>query len=220
MARARRRFGEGCREQRLERPGCALPYEGRLRDQHGVDAFASFPEVTAVGGTRLSTDAQGRWLSEQSWYDVPLTQGTAGGASELYGRPAWQTVGPDAGPPDSRLVPDISAVGDPFTGVKFVFGQQVLVGGGTSQAAPIWAGFAAIMNQMFAATGAAPLGELNPVLYQVAQRATAPSFRDIQLGGNAITPGGRPGYDMVTGLGSPNVENLAKNIPLARAAAR
>lgn len=189
-------------------------------DDVGVDAFASFPEVTAVGGTRLSTDEKGRWLSEQSWYDIPLTLGTAGGASVLYGRPAWQTVDPDAGPPDSRLVPDIAAVGDPFTGVKFVFGQQVLVGGGTSQSAPIWAGFAALINDSFAARGAAPLGELNPVLYQVAQGATAPSFRDIQLGGNAITPGGRPGYDMVTGLGSPNVENLARNILLARSASR
>ena len=47
----------------------------------------------------------------------------------LYRRPSWQTIDPDAGPPDSRLVPDIAAVGDPFTGVKFVFGQQVLVGG-------------------------------------------------------------------------------------------
>lgn len=189
-------------------------------DDVGVDAFASFPEVTAVGGTRLSTDAQGTWLSEQSWYDVPLTQGSAGGASVLYRRPAWQTVDPDAGPPDSRLVPDIAAVGDPFTGVKFVFGQQVLVGGGTSQSAPIWAGFAAIINQMYKALGAAPLGELNPVLYQLARGAIAPSFRDIRLGGNAITPGGRPGYDMVTGLGTPNVENLAKNILLARSAAR
>lgn len=189
-------------------------------DDVGVDAFASFPEVTAVGGTRLSTDAQGRWLSEQSWYNVPLTQGSAGGASVLFRRPSWQTIDAGAGPLDSRLVPDIAAVGDPFTGVKFVFGQQVLVGGGTSQSAPIWAGFAAIINQMYAASGADPLGDLNPVLYQVARGATTPSFRDIRLGGNAIAPGGRPGYDMVTGLGSPDVENLAKNILLARSAAR
>lgn len=73
---------------------------------------------------------------------------------------------------------------------------------------------------MYAASGADPLGDLNPVLYQVARGATTPSFRDIRLGGNAIAPGGRPGYDMVTGLGSPDVENLAKNILLARSAAR
>lgn len=187
-------------------------------DDVGVDAVSSIPEMTAVGGTRLSTGPDGEWLAEQSWYDVPLTQGTAGGASLLYRRPAWQTVDPGAGPEDSRLVPDVSAVGDPFTGVKFVFRQQVAVGGGTSQSAPIWAGLAAIINNTFDVGGAAPLGNLNPLLYQVAKGSTAPSFHDVRLGGNAITPGGRPGYDMVTGLGTPNVLNLVKNILLARSA--
>jgi len=186
-------------------------------DDVGVDAVASLPEMTAVGGTRLSTDADGGWLAEQSWYDVPLTQGTAGGASRLFARPQWQSVDPGAGPADSRLVPDVAAVGDPFTGVKFVFGQQVRTGGGTSQSAPIWAGLAALIDQMYAGSGTPPLGDLNPLLYEVAKASTAPSFHDVYLGGNAVAPGGRPGYDMVTGLGSPNVENLAKNILLARA---
>lgn len=92
-----------------------------------------------------------------------------------------------------------------------------MTGGGTSQSAPIWAGLAALLNAVFAAGGAAPLGDLNPLLYAVARGATAPSFRDVRVGGNAISPGGRPGYDMVTGLGSPNIENLAKNILLVRA---
>ncbi len=186
-------------------------------DDVGVDAIASLPEMTAVGGTRLSTAADGSWLAEQSWYDVPLTQGTAGGASKLFTRPQWQSVDPGAGPVDSRLVPDVSAVGDPFTGVKFVFGQQVRTGGGTSQSAPIWAGLAALINNVYETSGAQPLGDLNPLLYEVARHSTAPSFRDVFLGGNAVASGGREGYDMVTGLGSPNVENLAKNILLARA---
>lgn len=185
-------------------------------DDVGVDAVASIPEMTAVGGTRLATDAQGGWLAEQSWYDVPLTQGTGGGASALYERPAWQTVAADSGPADRRLVPDVAAVGDPFTGVKFVFGGRVLTGGGTSQSAPVWAGFAALINEKFADAGAAPLGNLNPLLYDVAKRSAAPSFRDVRVGGNAISRGG-PGYDMVTGLGSPNIDNLAKNILLSRA---
>lgn len=189
-------------------------------DDIGVDAVASIPEITSVGGTRLSTDASGRWLAEQSWYDVPLTQGSAGGASNLYRRPAWQIVDPAAGPPDSRLVPDVAAVADPFTGVKFVFGGQLLVGGGTSAAAPIWAGLAALINATLAAVGEPPLGEANPLLYQLARRSEVPGFRDIRLGGNAITPGGRAGYDMVTGLGSPNVENLVKAILLTRSVSR
>jgi len=189
-------------------------------DDVGVDAVGSIPEMTAIGGTRLSTDAEGTWLAEQSWYNVPLTQGTAGGATGLYGRPPWQVVDPGAGPPDKRLVPDVSAVADPFTGVKIVFNQQVLVGGGTSQSAPIWAGLAAVINEKFAAIGEKPLGDLNPVLYQVARGSPLPGFHDIRRGGNAISTGSRTGFDMVTGLGTPNVENLLKAILLARSASR
>ena len=188
-------------------------------DDVGVDAVGSLPEMTAVGGTTLSTDAKGGWLAEQAWYDVPLTQGTAGGASALFGRPSWQNVNSNAGPTDRRLVPDVAAVADPFTGVKFVFQQQVVVGGGTSQAAPIWAGLAAVINQLLRDQNMRPLGDLNPLLYEVAEGAAVPGFRDIDLGGNAISPGGR-GYDMVTGLGSPNVENLVKNILLVRSMSR
>jgi kumamolisin len=188
-------------------------------DDIGLDAVASVPEMTAVGGTSLSTDAKGRWLAEQSWYDVPLTQGSAGGASQLFGRPPWQDVKSAAGPPDRRLVPDIAAVADPFTGVKFVFRQEVVTGGGTSQAAPVWAGLAAVINQLLDASGLVPLGDLNPLLYQVAKGSAVPGFRDIELGGNAISPGSS-GYDMVTGLGSPNIENLVKNILLVRSVAR
>jgi kumamolisin len=188
-------------------------------DDVGVDAVGSVPEMTAVGGTTLSTDADGNWLAEQSWYDVPLTQGTAGGASALFGRPEWQDVKAASGPADRRLVPDVAAVADPFTGVKFVFGQQVVVGGGTSQAAPVWAGLAAVINQLLDSQGLEPLGDFNPLLYRVAKGSAVPGFRDIELGGNAISPGSS-GYDMVTGLGSPNIANLVRSILLVRTANR
>lgn len=188
-------------------------------DDVGVDAVASLPEMVAVGGTKLSTDAEGDWLDEQAWYNVPLTQGTAGGASTLFGRPAWQTVGLGSELPDRRLVPDISAVSDPFTGVRIVFQQQQAVGGGTSQAAPILAGLATLMNQKLTAVGAEPLGDLNPLLYRVAKAQKLPAFRDVNFGGNAVDQSGTAGYDMVTGLGTPNVENLVKDILLVRAGA-
>lgn len=188
-------------------------------DDIGIDAVASIPEITSVGGTTLSTDAQGTYLSEQGWYDVPLTQGSAGGASVLFGRPAWQSTGSGGLSKDRRMVPDVAAAADPFTGVKFVFGQQISVGGGTSQAAPIWAGLAAVMNDLLKDQGADPLGDLNPVLYAVAKGSATPGFRDIQLGGNAITVP-HPGYDMVTGLGSPSVKNLIRGILLTRTARR
>ncbi|MCW1956953.1 MAG: S53 family peptidase [Mycobacterium sp.] len=189
-------------------------------DDVGVDAVASLPEMTAVGGTKLSTDGEGHWLSEQSWYNTPLIIGTAGGASTLFERPDWQTVGIGTELPDRRLVPDVSAVSDPFTGVRIVFNQEVMVGGGTSQAAPIWAGLTALMNDKLRADGAKPIGELNPVLYRLAKSPKlASGLRDINLGGNAISISGTVGYDMVTGLGTPNVDNLVRSILLARAGA-
>ena len=67
------------------------------------------------------------------------------------------------------------------------------------------------MNQYLTERGGRPLGDLNPLLYAVAQGAGRPGFRDIVLGGNAVSNAG-PGYDMVTGLGTPDVTNLVRNI--------
>lgn len=97
-----------------------------------------------------------------------------------------------------------------------VLNQRVVVGGGTSQAAPIWAGLTALMNQSLVNDGSRPLGNLNPLLYKVAKTAPLPGFHDISLGGNAITPSSTNGYDMVTGLGSPNIANLVRDIELVR----
>ncbi len=180
-------------------------------DDVGLDAVASMPEMTDVGGTTLSTDANGGWLAEQAWFDPPLSQGTGGGVSSLFERPEWQqniTVNSGAG---KRLTPDIAAVADPFTGVKIVFNQQVIVGGGTSLSAPVWAGLTALMNEFVLARGGHLIGDLNPLLYHVAEGAPLPAFRDITLGGNAVATAG-PGYDLVTGLGTPDIANLAQNI--------
>jgi kumamolisin len=177
----------------------------------GLDSVASLPEMTDVGGTTLSTDAEGGWQSEQAWFDVPLSLGSGGGVSSLFDRPEWQrAVLPDQHS-DRRVTPDVSAVADQFTGVRIVFNGKQLVGGGTSQSAPIWAGLAAVINQYLIANGGRALGDFNPLLYQVAQGARLPGFRDVTLGGNAVADAG-PGYDMVTGLGTPDVDNLVQNI--------
>jgi kumamolisin len=181
----------------------------------GLDSIASLPEMTSVGGTTLSTDAQGRWLAEQAWFDVPLSQGTGGGVSTLFDLPPWQRVASGQVPTDrntgKRLTPDISAVADPFTGVKIVLNRDTVVGGGTSQSAPIWAGLAAVMTQFLKANGGGPIGDINPLLYQIAQGAPLPAFRDVTLGGNAVDIAG-PGYDLVSGLGTPDIDNLARNL--------
>ena len=181
----------------------------------GLDSIASLPEMTSVGGTTLSTDAQGGWLAEQAWFDVPLSQGTGGGVSTLFDLPPWQQIASrqiaaerDTG---NRLTPDIAAIADPFTGVKIVLNGDNVVGGGTSQSAPIWAGLTAIMTQFLQANGGGPIGDINPQLYGIAQGAPQPAFRDVTLGGNAVDTAG-PGYDLVTGLGTPDVDNLARNL--------
>ena len=177
----------------------------------GLDSVASLPEMTNVGGTTLSTDAKGVWQSEQAWFDVPLSLGSGGGPSSLFDRPDWQRSVLRDKEQGRRLTPDVSAVADQFTGVKIVFNGKQLVGGGTSQSAPIWAGLAAVMNQWLIANGGRQLGDLNPLLYKVAEGSRLPGFRDVTLGGNAVADA-TPGYDMVTGLGTPDVDNLVRNI--------
>jgi kumamolisin len=177
----------------------------------GLDSVASLPTMTDVGGTTLSTDALGLWLAEQAWFDSPLSQGTGGGTSALFRRPPWQNGVAYAGNSPNRLTPDVSAVADPFTGVKIVFNQQELVGGGTSQAAPIWAALTTLMNQYLTANGGRALGNLNPLLYRVAAGADLPGFHDVILGANVVDFAA-PGFDLVTGLGTPDIYNLARNL--------
>ncbi|MCF6385678.1 S53 family peptidase [Mycobacterium sp. MBM] len=185
----------------------------------GLDSIASLPEMTSVGGTTLSTDADGSWVSEQTWFDVPLSQGTGGGVSALFDMPPWQRAAASAIAPErhngKRMTPDIAAVADPFTGVKIVLNDQIVVGGGTSQSAPIWAGLTAVMNQYLLENGDALIGDINPLLYRIAQGAPRPAFRDVTLGGNAVDNAG-PGYDLVTGLGTPDIDNLVRNLQIAQ----
>ncbi len=75
------------------------------------------------------------------------------------------------------------------------------------------------MNQFLVSRGLSQLGDLNPLLYDIAEGAGVPAFRDIALGANAVTPV-HPGYDMITGLGSPNVDNLIKDVLILKSIGR
>jgi kumamolisin len=183
-------------------------------DDIGLDPVASLPEMTDVGGTTLSTDANGVWVSEETWVDYAMQQGTGGGISAVFDRPAYQRsllVPEDSQLGKHRLTPDVAAVADVLTGIMVKFKNNWVVMGGTSMAAPMWAGFAALMNQYLLANGGRALGDLNPLLYRAAGGARQPAFHDVTLGGNAAYTAG-PGYDLVTGLGTPDVDNLAHNI--------
>jgi kumamolisin len=177
----------------------------------GLDAISALPEMTAVGGTALSLDGKGMWLAEQPWFNSPLSIGTSGGVSALFPRPDWQHTVSTTRDSSHRLSPDVAAAADPFTGARIVFDHKVLTGGGTSQAAPIWAGLTAVMNQYLIANGSRAPGALNPLLYRIAAGATRPAFRDVSVGANAVDTA-TPGYDLVTGLGPPNINNLVRDL--------
>jgi kumamolisin len=142
-----------------------------------------------------------------------LGQGTTGGTSTMFAQPAWQ-VGQGLPKPTSqepRQVPDVSAVGDPTTGTAIYEGQWEQ-GGGTSLATPIWAGFAALIDQYLKHNGKPPVGYLNPYLYYFADhpRIYAP-LHLVTTGGNNVWRNTN-GYNESTGLGTPDVYNLARDL--------
>ena len=155
--------------------------------------------VTSVGGTTLSTDRQGRWLEEQGWIDPPLSQ-TPAAAYRAAVRPAEISKHSGRiGTPDHRLVPDVSAVADPFTGVRIVF-VKPQIGGGTSQSRTDMGRTTTLMNRYIAANGGRPLGDINPLLYGLIKDPAPQDSKNITAGGNGSR---RPSAaDLVTGLGS------------------
>lgn len=171
-----------------------------------VGVPAAMPDVTAVGGTNLSLATDGSYQGETAWGSITNrgdTGASGGGISKIFNRPSWQN-GPGVIAGSTRLVPDVAALGDPVTGALTVFKGVNSPGGGTSLSAPMWAAWCALLNQARAAAGKAPLGALNPRLYPLAGTAV---FHDIITGGNSVYRAGA-GYDMCTGLGSPDMKAL------------
>ncbi|HSY65275.1 MAG TPA: S53 family peptidase [Terriglobales bacterium] len=166
-----------------------------------VDFPASSPNVLACGGTTLQASG-GKITSETAWNELASNEGaTGGGISDVFPLPSWQNganVPPSANPKRNvgRGVPDVCGDADPTTGyVTLVDGQSGVIGG-TSAAAPLWAGLVALINHSIGK----PVGFINPLLYQNA--STAGDFNDITSGSNEAYQAG-PGWDACTGLGSP-----------------
>jgi hypothetical protein len=171
--------------------------------------------VTSVGGTSLTMTGTGAsWGSETAW-NWGNNTGSGGGISPNYTIPYWQTnvsMANNNGSTVNRNVPDVALTADAVY-VVYNNGSSGTFGG-TSCAAPLWAGFCALINQQSLAIGGAGVGFLNPALYGIAAGPNYNScFHDITTGNNigSHTPGlfnAVPGYDLATGLGTPTGLNL------------
>jgi subtilase family serine protease len=163
--------------------------------------------LTSVGGTDLQTSGPGgAWSSETAWVD-----GGGGISPDKFAIPFWQTDaagGCSSCSINYRNGPDVSANAD-FT--FYVCADQSACSanlyGGTSFAAPMWAGYLALANQQAASNGQPPLGFINPALYNIGLGSSYDAdFHDITSGSNGYSA--TTGYDLATGWGSPNGSNL------------
>jgi kumamolisin len=170
------------------------------------------PSAVSVGGTRLSLNPDGTYRSEAGWEDILSTWGSGGGLNRLESRPTWQVApGVDnASSNGRRQLPDVAAAADPDSPFFVVYRGQEQAAGGTSAAAPYWAAVYALSRQYARTRGAGEPGYANPLLYAVA-RTHPEVFNDVTQGGNRFYRA-RPGWDYVTGLGSPNAALLAQAV--------
>ncbi len=195
-----------------------------------VSLPASDPLALSVGGTALDANpVTGARISENAW-NTPnggaTSQASGGGFSHLFARPSYQDG--VAGIGAMRGVPDVAADGSPYTGMAIVRrlpgGTDMLTGaGGTSAAAPLWAGIVALADQ----EAGHPLGFINPAIYRIAGGPRYhQAFHDVTNGDNTMTVASSsgpltingyragPGWDPVTGWGTPDASVL---VPLLAA---
>ncbi len=182
-----------------------------------VNFPASSPWVTAVGGTTLNADVNGKYQSETVW-DNSIGAG-GGGISQYFKEPTYQKYTLPTSDQSLlkgyRGIPDISYNADPNTGVPVYLGflggsaNGYYIFGGTSAGSPQWSGIIADANQALGHS----LGFLNPLLYKIGSSKAAPYlFHDITVGNNGADgiPGynATPGWDPATGWGTPNLSVL------------
>lgn len=182
-----------------------------------VDDPASQPYVTGVGGLTVSDIDP---LSESVWNDQCTRSqcgAGGGGVSSLWSQPTWQAgdgITTSAATGGMRMVPDLSVMADPATGfIMYYTGneggcRQRCTGGwsaigGTSIGAPLISALVAVAAQSCDVPGGR-LGFVNPSLYAMASSG----FVDVTTGNNDLFGIGEysagPGYDMASGLGSPD----------------
>ncbi|HTQ58511.1 MAG TPA: S53 family serine peptidase [Bryobacteraceae bacterium] len=167
--------------------------------------------TVSVGGTDLTTaSAAGPWASETAW------SSSGGGISPAkIAIPSWQVTtaaGCASCSQTYRNGPDVAANAN-YT--FYVCANQTTCTannyGGTSFAAPMWAGYLALANQQNMALHGTPLGFINPTLYTIGLGSSyTTNFHDITSGSNGFSA--TTGYDLVTGWGSPNGDALINTL--------
>ncbi len=200
--------------------------------RRAVEVPAAYAYVTAVGGTSEGATAAGKVVARTGWEDridrkratgwtsLGFLWGAGGGVSSRVPQPSWQAGKVPAG---KRAVPDVAGLADPFTGFTTYYAGSYTVVGGTSLAAPVVASIVALSK---AHTGR-KVGLASPSLYRLLGTS---ALRDVRAGsvgiyypfnpaGAGASPGSyvvgfdrkpqgdlqsRPGWDNVTGVGTPN----------------
>ncbi|GAC1657889.1 MAG: hypothetical protein NVS4B7_04080 [Ktedonobacteraceae bacterium] len=192
-----------------------------------VDSPAGDPYVTGVGGTNLQLNA-GAYGSESVWSNPGAVQrgpkgaGGGGGVSNTFKLPSWQAgSGVQNQYSDGfREVPDVTGDADPATGYAMYCtvpnsgcpATGWMTVGGTSGTAPLWAGSAALLNQYLQAQGKPRLGYANPALYGLFNaQQPFPAFHDVTSGNNLFYAA-TSNYDLASGLGSPDIYNMARDL--------
>jgi len=173
---------------------------------------ASDPSVTGVGGTTVGLDSNFNGISETTWFQAASggngPGASGGGFSAIFTRPSWQ-VGTGFPAGNARCVPDLALVSDGSVsgqqiGALVIQGGVVQGAGGTSLATQVFGAMVALLDQARASAGLASLGMIGPVIYPLIGTA---NFNDITTGSNGAY-NATVGYDLCTGIGSPNMSNL------------
>ncbi len=171
---------------------------------------ASSPYAVAVGGTNLQMNASAsRWKAETTWSLTSDVSGSGGGCVAFFKRPSWQIGVSPVATCRGRALPDVSAVGDPNTGVQVWANGSDQIVGGTSLSAPVIAGLAADTNHYLELDHKAPMGWAAPRIYGIARSSSyEAAFHDTLCGTNGYPAGLR--WDQATGWGSIDWYNFTR----------
>jgi hypothetical protein len=200
----------------------------------GPEFPSTSPYVLGVGGTDVSLRVGPfgtSWSSEQTWNDEQFNNGSSivdygsssGGTSAFETEPSYQLNYGISNSSGHREAPDVSMSASVESGVYITDSYDFSVARGlpattlgtvfgTSLAAPMWGGLIAVTNQGRALAGEGPIGNVQEAVYAV----PSSDFHDITVGTNGLTgslfEAAGPGYDEVTGIGSPIANKLIPDL--------